>query len=406
MKAKWTFMVYMAGDNTLSTAVDADLKEMRVVGSTPEVNIVAQADNAGNRGTRRYLIQKNGVNETVIKMDETDSGSPAVLNDFILWAATAYPADHYGLILWSHGNGWQPTELDRIARSVNSPRYNSRELTPRSASHFGKTLFRTTWEKVFQLPTAELRAICVDDGTGHSLDTIELGNVLNAARQVLGQPIDLLGMDACLMSNLEVAYQAKPYVLYLVASEETEPGDGWPYDVVLEKLTGNPDIPTKELAACIVGSYVKSYKDINYPDPVTQAALDLSRSELVTAPLDALAGILLDKMKSLRSKMREAQFDSSSFNNYTLWDIADFFAKLAKRSRDKKLRQAVEELKAALTPGPDGFIISEDHNGSAVKNCKGLSIYLPLMTKVSPYYDELDYSINHRWMEMLKAYKK
>ena len=53
--------------------------------------------------------------------------------------------------------------------------------------------------------------------------------------------------------------------------------------------------------------------------------------------------------------MRDAQFDSASFNEYTLWDIADFFAKLAKRSRDKKLRQAVDDLKAALIPGPDGF---------------------------------------------------
>lgn len=62
----------------------------------------------------------------------------------------------------------------------------------------------------------------MDDGTGHSLDTIELGKVLAKATVVLGQPIDLLGMDACLMSSLEVAYQVQPYVHCLVGSEELD----------------------------------------------------------------------------------------------------------------------------------------------------------------------------------------
>ena len=46
-------MVYMAGDNNLSTAGDADLKEMRQVGSNDRVNVLVEFDNAGNQGTRR-----------------------------------------------------------------------------------------------------------------------------------------------------------------------------------------------------------------------------------------------------------------------------------------------------------------------------------------------------------------
>ena len=48
--AKWTFMVYMAGDNSLSNAGDNDLAEMRKVGSTPDVNMLVEFDNAGNAG--------------------------------------------------------------------------------------------------------------------------------------------------------------------------------------------------------------------------------------------------------------------------------------------------------------------------------------------------------------------
>jgi len=150
-KAKWTFMVYMAGDNSLSSAGDVDLREMRTVGSNTDVNIVVQFDNAGNSGTNRYLIRHDGLDEPTIFLNETDSGSPNVLGDFISWTAQTYRAERYALILWSHGNGWQPTELDRIAKSVASPQYNSRELANRSSST-GKTFFRTTWERLFQLP--------------------------------------------------------------------------------------------------------------------------------------------------------------------------------------------------------------------------------------------------------------
>jgi hypothetical protein len=403
-KAKWTFMVYMAGDNTLSSAGDVDLKEMRKVGSTTAVNIVAQFDNAGNSGTMRYLILKGGENEPSVKLNETDCGSPDVLNDFISWAALTYPAERYALILWSHGNGWQPTELDRIAMGVKSPQYNSRELARRSSSSAGKIFFRTTWKQVFRLPSPAMRAICVDDGSGHSLDTVELGNVLESANQVLGQPIDLLGMDACLMCNLEVAYQVRSHVKYIVGSEESEPNNGWPYDKVLQKLVDHPDLHTSELALHIVDSYVKSYQDIDFPDPVTQAALDLSRIDNVTKPLDRLARLLIEKMKTVKIKIRDAQFESAHFYDNTLWDIADFSEQLVKHSRDKDLVVAVSDLNSVLNPDPMGFIISENHFGSAVSRCKGLSIYLPMLTDVSRSYSELRFAQQHLWAEMLKAY--
>ena len=68
-KAKWTFMVYLAGDNNLSAAGDKDLGEMRAVGSTADVNVVAEFDNVGNRGTRRYHVQRGGRDERVMPLD-------------------------------------------------------------------------------------------------------------------------------------------------------------------------------------------------------------------------------------------------------------------------------------------------------------------------------------------------
>ncbi len=404
-KAKWTFMVYMAGDNNLSSAGDHDLVEMRSVGSTDDVNVVVEFDNEGAHGTRRYHIQKNGAGERAETLGETDSGDPTVLLDFVSWAAASYPAERYGLVLWNHGGGWEPSEIDRIARSVGSGDYSTREASERSATPLGRAFFRPTLETIFNLPSASERAICSDDGSGHSLDTVELGNVLAAIVQLLGQPLDLLGMDACLMSNFEVAYQAQPYARYMVASEENEPNQGWPYDAVLGELTANPDAPTEVLAAHIVEAYLRSYLDRGYTNPVTQSAFDLARAGQVADKLDALADAVIADLPAGVMALWSAQREAARFWHNTLWDVTHFCEELEKATASQAVREASQAVRASLEPGPENFILAERHSGDKVARCGGLTIYLisPL-TDISRFYADLEFARKHRWLQMLKAY--
>ena len=293
---EWTIMIYLAGDNNLSSAGERDLEEMRQIGSTDDVNVLAEFDNAGNQGTRRFHIQKDGISEHIVELGETDSGDPAVLIDFVKWVKQNYPAKRYALVLWNHGSGWSPTEIDRIAHKIGTADYNVREASERSASPLGRLFFRTTMEKILALPTASERAICSDDGTGHSLDTIELGSVLHEIKDILGQKLDILGMDACLMSNIEVAYQVRNYAKFLVASEENEPNDGWPYDRFLERVAQDPSLNTIQLASFLVNDYIAFYEQ-NYPNKtVTQSALNLGRFQEILITLDKLAKTLADHM--------------------------------------------------------------------------------------------------------------
>ena len=43
------------------------------------------------------------------------------------------------------------------------------------------------------------------------------------------QPLELIGFDTCLMATVDVAYTFADLAHYLVASEETEPANGWYY---------------------------------------------------------------------------------------------------------------------------------------------------------------------------------
>jgi Clostripain family len=417
-KAKWTFAAYLAGDNSLSSAGPRDLAEMRRVGSSRDVNIVVQFDRGGStRATQRYQIQKYGSNELVQSLGTTDCGDPAVLLKFIRWTAKKFPAEHYALILWNHGGGWEPSEIDRIARKVKAVSYGRAEGSQRTRSTLGRALFRPTLENVMRQPTVDLRAICEDDGTGHSLDTVELGKVLAEAVTLFGQPIDLLGMDACLMSNLEVAYQAQPYVRYAVASEESEPNDGWPYDRVLRPLVKNPDMAPADLAGLIVQAYLESYEPRSSTWPVTQTALDLSKVPDLMAPLDKLSDALNAAMPGAQADVNRAQFDCIPFWDGTLFDVAEFCAGLqawltdparpGPQPADAAVLQASRDVRSALQAGTGRFVMAEGYHGDDLAHCAGLSLYLPERRKrmrISPYYADLEFAKQHRWLAMLKAY--
>lgn len=404
-ESAWTIMVYMAGDNDLSAAGEADLEEMRLVGSSERVNVVVEFDNAGDAGTRRIHIGSGGSGERVETLGETDSGSPDVLADFIGWAARNYPADRYALVLWNHGNGWAPTEVDRIARSVNSPGFSEREISERSASPLGRVLFRPTLESIYSLATPSERAICSDDGSGHSLDTVELGRVIARGAEIIGQKFDLLGMDACLMSNIEVAYQVSNHVRYIVASEENEPADGWPYDRILSRITTNPEMRAAELARSIVSDYVGWYRDRATTDEITLAALDLSQLASLAAPLGEFARRLAADMNNSYPDIWRAQRNSARFWHNTLWDLGDFCEVLRATASNAAVGEAAQDVIDALAPGDGRFVLAESHLGTKVERCMGVTIYLvPPITSISRYYGELDFSQNHPWISMLEAY--
>ncbi|MEK7810288.1 MAG: clostripain-related cysteine peptidase, partial [Pseudomonadota bacterium] len=103
----------MAGDNSLDPEGVQDLKEMKKVGSTDKVNIVAQFDRAAGHVARRYYLRIGGIvtGDAVASLGTVNTGDPKFLNDFIRWGVKNYPADHYLLVLWNHGQGWDDTDI-------------------------------------------------------------------------------------------------------------------------------------------------------------------------------------------------------------------------------------------------------------------------------------------------------
>lgn len=332
-QALWTFMVYMDGDNNLESFAEADFNEMKAVGSNTQVNIAVQYDaDSAFTGTKRYYVKKDGA-DLIQELAEQDMADPAVLTDFINWAVGRYPAQHYVLVLWNHGGGWK--------------------------------------DKKFPNP---LKGIISDDSSGNMMTISQLGSALAAA----GKTFDIIGCDACLMAELEVAYQVKSYGSYLVASEQTEPGNGWPYTPILTALTVNPSMTAAQLGTQIVNDYIAN---TSVGSGITMSATDLSK-------IEALANAVNDFGQAMVASTHSSEINSAKNNvqTYEYDFLADLyhFAHLISQINEDNLAAKANAVKTALT----NAVIANQKSGTAVANSNGLTIYIPTVS--NPFDSDYD----------------
>ncbi len=166
-------------------------------------------------------------------------GEPSTLSAFLQYGYDTFPAEHYALILWDHGGG----ALGEVCHDVNFP----------SGDSYSDGLTMEELDTALaQSPFAEVK-------------------------------LDWIGFDACLMSALETASVVAPYARYMVASEETEYGEGWDYRFL--KNMENDKSPV-ETGTRIVDYYKTAMAAMHPSHNNTLSCVDLSRVSTVLQTLD------------------------------------------------------------------------------------------------------------------------
>jgi len=426
-QAEWTFMVYMAGNNNLSDAAGRDLEELRALPSSGGVRVTAFVKRQDAQGRAQHMeISPGGAPDLIEELPTPiDSGNPQTVVNFVRWAVQRAPARRYALVIWNHGGGWTPDDLDELYTQVRGRR-SRRDVesgyvrrTPRMTMADGepsfselarltetpeisKVVFTTSLREVLTLPSGQERAIAGDDGTLHSLDTIELRNVMRQIHADLGRPIDVLGMDACLMSNLEVCYEIREHVGTVVGSEETEPNEGWPYTEILSALAANPRMDGRELGRTVVEEYVRSYRSSGMT--VTQCAVDATRIEEFTREFETLAECLRRQVQANRSVVDSVQSVATRFHfDRSLVDLRTLCLALVADTRTDPTLASVADKLLALH-GPGGFLVHEAHQGDKVESCGGLSAYFPMERSISRHYARLQFAQDTHWDDFLREY--
>lgn len=393
-KKPWTFMVYMAGDNSLDPDGVQDLKEMKKVGSTDKLNVIAQFDRASGHVAKRYLLRKGGKADTdvVATVGKVNTGDPKRLMDFVKWGVQSYPADHFMLVLWNHGQGWDDTDIYADERH----RRLRRLATGRVRHAFFHAPVRRTLKSAIRDVGA--RAILLDDDARDFLDNLEMKKVLAATRKLLKRKLDVLGMDACLMSMAEVGYQIHESADFTVGSEQTEPLEGWPYTAILAALAKNPTMAPRDLSAVVVDKYLASYKS----DSVTQSACDLSKADALATGVAALAKALQASLidATTRQRILATRTQAQSYEVADNIDLVDFCSLLAAATPGTAIAQCCQDVVQAAQ---SGYVLAQGYKGSDLQSSHGVAIYFPTQA-VSPLYAGLDFSKKTGWDAFLEAY--
>ena len=158
---------------------------------------------------------------------------PGTLADFIRWGRENFPAKKFALVLWDHGDG---------ARS----------------GLFVDELFDKDVMYLYELKQA------MADGGTH---------------------FEAVIIDACLMANIETAWNLKDSAHWMVASEEIVPGEGTAIGTWLQQLLCYPECDGEWLGRCVCDTTSVKYAN----EAQAEAKAILTWSVIDLSKVDALA---------------------------------------------------------------------------------------------------------------------
>lgn len=281
-------------------------------------------------------------------------GLASTLRDFIDWGKRNYPADHTLLVVWNHGRGWKRGDTEAPVRSVSED-----------------------WQ------------------SGNQIQIWELSSALQ------GEGLDALAWDASLMQMMEVNYEIKDYVGYIAGSEESPPGEGFPYDLALKPMRDNPNATTATLMKGFVDA-MTTYAPYA-PRKITQSVVDTSKLGALATAMDTLADALIANSSSATAAVQNARINAQSYSptgTRYYRDLYDVCAKLiAESSTPSVVRTAAVNVQNALTAA----IVWEGHNSNS-PGSHGLSVDFSAATSFTSYaadYRNMKFAQDTHWVEFL-----
>lgn len=192
-----TAIVYFSAQNSLGDYVMRDMREIAVGASSlkKDETVVVYLDRSV--GSEIYVFDRThtDLTPTLTFEKNLDSSDPATIARVLSWTKENYPAQSYGLTLWSHADGWLPP-LNTDYQSAASRK----------------------WLKSFGVDDDDVFA--TDRGTSISIE--DLATVLRNS----GMKFRYVFFDACLMQCIEVDYALRNVTDYVIGAPISTTADG------------------------------------------------------------------------------------------------------------------------------------------------------------------------------------
>jgi len=304
----------MAADNNLNKQAHKDIDEMLKVMIPSGYNLLVYIDTP-NENPHLLKIRKGKI-DTIKQYTSQNSASKQVLRSVIDETFSLFPAENYGLILWSHGTGWLPEGVYNYMKETN-------------VRSFGKD-------------------------ENKEMEIIDLA-------EALPENLDFILFDACLMSGIEVLYQLRNKAKIIIASPTETLVAGFPYEKIIPILfTPNPNYKEAALA------FMEHYKN---SDGNLQSA---SIAVIDAKQLEPLANLIKGSIKYEVCPNRELIQKYDTKEPALFFDFEDYLEHLISNEMDLiALREQIS--KTVIYNDFTPYFLDEI---SIEKSC-GMGIYIP-----------------------------
>lgn len=253
--ARRTVIVFISGDNTLSSFTNGDIQEL-VNGSyntlSGDDRLVMYVDRISNN-EKPFIARITGNSshpvDTLFKYSEDFyTSEPKVFTEILSRIMKLCPAKEYGLVLWGHASGWCFEKDKRRAFGIDNGN-NSQNAN------------NGLW-----LSIPDMRA-CFEQ---------------------LGIKWKYIFADCCNMMGVEVAYELRHCADYLIGSPSEIPGFGAPYHKIVKYLFSQSD----NFYEGIIDEYANTYS--NY---LPLSVIRLSEMEQLASATKAVLPAVAEHLK-------------------------------------------------------------------------------------------------------------
>lgn len=404
--AEWTIMIYMAGDNNLSDDCVNALRAVREINTKNDIHVVAQFDPADTRVSSQRMVMNLRDKNIPIKASRLMANeSPSTLSK-------DYVKIEEGRIKWDPSR--QPSEPVSVS---DSDTIETNTADPKTLFDFISWSTEKCKAKRYMLVLSghaggiEDGYLLKDENPVHSMSLIGLMQVLRRVKEGLKIKLDILGMDSCLMSMIEICNELSPLKLVdvYVSSQSMTPNPGWPYGKIVEKLNKDKGkIATEEFAGIIVNEYVNSYVENAVCSGLSTdlAAVRIAASDGVVDSLRKFGEVLSYKLNNtagdaFKRAIVHAHWEAQSYNGERFVDVLDFCDLAQAYCGDADVTAAVTDVRTAFK----SMLVTSCFCGIDYQYSYGLSVYFPWSTIFS-YYQNLEFAkaTGADWFKFLDTY--
>lgn len=310
-QTEYTLMLYGCGGGNLDKFMQLNLEEAMLTGANDKVKMTGQIkfsaqyqNDPDMKGTHRFILQDEDGDGEYDEVETLDASLPLYdpnnLADFIRWSKQQFPAKNYILILWNHGNGWDPSD--------DAPK---------------------------------TRGILQDDNAGGLM--MSLDELVEGVKRS-DTHLRMIYYDACLMGMVENLCGLTDVADYVLSAAHITPGLGGDYASLIGNLRMGADLEAAIKKYC---HEVMAHWNV-YGATLDISLTNLSKLAPVTTALRKITDELVATYADYTNKYDKATCSCYRLDpDYPFFDMMDYVQALAVHSENARLINLSSELQRA-----------------------------------------------------------